>query len=108
MHSNVRIHAAAAASLLVLVSIITLFWLYPKLLVFVLLAVVAALAYGALYLILAAWMDPQDRTHADATAPAEAETGLEAAAPDVSPRPREEADPTEDAGQTNSGRKTTP
>lgn len=55
-----RIHVAAGGSLVVLVAIIALFWSFPKLLVYVLLAVVAALAYGALYLILAAWMDPKD------------------------------------------------
>ena len=41
MPTQMRIHIAAAVSLLALVSIVALFWSYPKLLVYVLLAVVA-------------------------------------------------------------------
>jgi hypothetical protein len=115
MPNNVRIHVAAAASLLVLVSIIALFCSYPKLLVYLLLAVVALLAYGALYLILAAWIDPADRTHPDAAgddeasaAPADSETAPEAAAPDVPPGPQKEVAPTEETGPSETGRKITP
>lgn len=62
MNRDLRIHAAAGGLLALIATTIILFWAYPKLLVYVLLAIVAALAYGALYLILAAWMDPKDRS----------------------------------------------
>ena len=39
-----------------------LFWAYPKLLIYLLLIIVAILGYGALYLILAARLDPQPTT----------------------------------------------
>ncbi|MEE8409251.1 MAG: hypothetical protein V3T05_06585 [Myxococcota bacterium] len=60
MNRDLRIHAAAAGLLALIATTIILFWTYPRLLVYILLAIVAALAYGALYLILAAWMDPKD------------------------------------------------
>ena len=59
MQPHVRVHLTAAGLMALLVAVIALFWSYPKLLVYVLLAFVAVLAYGALYLILAAWMDPE-------------------------------------------------
>jgi hypothetical protein len=59
MPSNVRVHLAAAGLLALIATVIVVFWAYPKLLVYLLLAIVAVLAYGALYLILASWMDPK-------------------------------------------------
>ena len=59
MDPRMRVHLAAGGLLALIVGIIVLFWSFPKLLVYLLLAMVAALAYGALYLILAARLDPQ-------------------------------------------------
>jgi type IV secretory pathway VirB10-like protein len=69
MPSNMRVHLAAAGLLALIATVIVVFWTYPRLLVYLLLVIVAVLAYGALYLILAAWMDPKK---ADASEPAAA------------------------------------
>jgi len=83
MPTNVRIHVAAGGLLIVLVTVIALFWSFPKLLVYVLLAIVAALAYGALYLILAAWMDPKEEQPTTADIPPRVHDTSDVTQPDV-------------------------
>ncbi len=62
MDKRLYLHLATAGLTGLVVGTIVLFWAYPKLLVYVLLAIVAALSYGALYLILAARLDPKKKT----------------------------------------------
>jgi hypothetical protein len=61
MTGPARVHAATAAVLAALVSVIVIFWQYPRLIVFLLLGAVAIAAYSALYLVLASRLDPLPR-----------------------------------------------
>lgn len=71
MQTSLRLHLAAAGLFGLLISVVALFWSYPKLLVYVLLAIVAVLAYGALYLILAAGLDPRRKPERQEDPPTE-------------------------------------
>lgn len=79
MRSNIRVHLAAAGLLALIAGVIVVFWTYPRLLVYLLLAIVALLAYGALYLILAAWMDPRDAGAAERVSEGSAPASVELA-----------------------------
>jgi len=84
MESQLRVHVATAVLMTLLIGVIALFWSYPRLLVYVLLAMVAVLAYGALYLILAARLDPQPGQSKPSSLPD----------PEPNPRAANEAEPT--------------
>lgn len=59
MGSETRVHMAVIGIVVGIAALVGLFWLAPQLIVYGLLALAAVLAYGALYLIVAAWVDPK-------------------------------------------------
>jgi hypothetical protein len=103
MSGKLRVHLAAAGLFFLMASTIALLWSYPRLLVYILLIVAAVIAYGVLYLILAAWIDPKtaspatsaqanavtgagsDNAEGQPTATATTQTGLEVPAAEQEP-----------------------
>ncbi len=59
MGGETRIHVVVTAVLVALVTVVVVFWSYPRLIIYGVLGLAIALAYGALYLIIAAWIDPK-------------------------------------------------
>ncbi|MEO1483015.1 MAG: hypothetical protein AAFU77_12995 [Myxococcota bacterium] len=59
MGSETRIHLVVIGIVGGVLGLVALFWFAPRLIVYGLLGLAAVLAYGALYLIVAAWVDPK-------------------------------------------------
>lgn len=59
MGGETRIHIVVTAILVILLTVVVVFWSYPRLIIYGVLGLAVALAYGALYLIIAAWIDPK-------------------------------------------------
>lgn len=58
---NWRVHAITFALLLFAVGALKLVWDNPKIILFVILGVIAVLAYGAIYIVVKAKMDSQEK-----------------------------------------------
>lgn len=57
--SRWEIHLLTAGLFVLLALVVGFFWAYPRILAYALLIIVATVSYGALYLIAAAYLDPQ-------------------------------------------------
>jgi hypothetical protein len=108
MPSNMRVHLAAAGLLALIATVIVVFWTYPRLLVYLLLVIVAVLAYGALYLILAAWMDPKKAGASEPAASPSDPTRVEAPASPEEPPKRPKKARKKRAKKTRTKRKARP
>ena len=59
MNGETRVHVVVIGLLAALLGMVVIFWTTPRLIIYGLLGLAAVLAYGALYLIVAAWVDPK-------------------------------------------------
>ncbi len=59
MNGETRVHLVVLGLLAAIVGLVVIFWTSPSLIIYGLLGLAAVMAYGALYLIVAAWVDPK-------------------------------------------------
>lgn len=59
MNGETRVHLVVIGLIAAVVALVVIFWASPSLIIYGLLGLAAVMAYGALYLIVAAWVDPR-------------------------------------------------
>lgn len=59
MNGETRVHMVVVGVGAATLALVLVFWIWPRLIIYGLLGLAAVLAYGALYLIIAAWVDPK-------------------------------------------------